>query len=170
MKHLGLTAIGVSVFALVLLVAFAAQNAHAITRAEILKGYIAELKPAYNDPSLSPAVSAICQLIARRVHPILPDTSQLDYDLDEKQSQYFEKIAIQLDLDKQTRGLVAWRIFRDACKAKVGYYEEPSRYNGWSHDRWTARRGQPYDDCIDLWTEMGQHPVVIRETCRKFLK
>ncbi|MYD31363.1 MAG: hypothetical protein F4201_04460 [Nitrospira sp. SB0677_bin_15] len=102
--------------------AWNAQNAHAITRAEILEGYKTELKPAYNDPSLSPAVTAICQLIARRLHPILPDTSQLDYDLDEKQNQYFKKIAIQLDLDKQTRGFVAWRIFRDACKAEVGYY------------------------------------------------
>ena len=118
--------------------AFNAQDAHAITRAEILEGYIAELKPAYNDPSLSPAVSAICQLIARRLHSILPDTSQLDYDLDEKQNQYFEKIAIQLDLDKQTRGLVAWRIFRDACKAEVGNYDEPSRWNKWRHDRWSA--------------------------------
>ena len=114
------------------------QEAHAITRAEILEGYIAELKLAYNDPSLSPAVSAICQLIARRLHPILPDTSQLDYDLDEKQNQYFEKIAIQLDLDKQTRGLVAWRIFRDACKAEVGNYDEPARWNKWRHDRWNA--------------------------------
>lgn len=114
------------------------QEAHAITRAEIFEGYVAELKPAYNDPSLSPAVTAICQLIARRVHPILPDTSQLDYDLDEKQNQYFEKIGIQLDLDKKTRGLVAWRIFRDACKAEVGNYEEPSRWNKWRHDLWSA--------------------------------
>ena len=114
------------------------QEAHAITRAEILEGYITELKPAYNDPSLSPAVTAICQLIARRLHPILPDTSQLDYDLDEKQSQYFDKIAVQLDLDRKTRGLVAWRIFRDACKAEVGNYEEPSRWNKWRRDRWSA--------------------------------
>ena len=138
MKHLGLMAIGVSVFALVLLVAFAAQDAHAITRAEILEGYTTELKKAHNDPSLNPAVTAICQIIARRLHPILPDTSQLDYDLDEKQNEYFEKIAIQLDLDKQTRGLVAWRIFRDACKAEVGNYDEPGRRNSWRRDRWSA--------------------------------
>lgn len=114
------------------------QEAHAITRAEILEGYTTELKQAYNDPSLNPAATALCQLIARRLHPILPDTSQLDYDLDEKQNEYFEKIAIQLDLDKQTRGLVAWRIFRDACKAEVGNYEEPSRWNKWRDDRWSA--------------------------------
>lgn len=168
MKQLGLTAIGAGVFVIVLL--FATSQAYAITRAEILEGYTTELKKAHNDPSLTPAVTAICQLIARRLHPTLPDTSQLDYDLNEKQNQYFEKIAIQLDLDKQTRGLVAWRIFRDACKAKVGYYEELSRYNGWSHDVWTARRGQPYDDCIDLWTELGQPPIATREICREFLK
>ena len=81
-----------------------AQDAHAVTRAEILQGYKAELKQAYNDPSLNPAVTALCQLIARRLHPILPDTAKLDYDLDEKQNQYFEKIATQLDLDKKTRG------------------------------------------------------------------
>ena len=99
-----LIAIGSSAVALaVLSFAWIDQEAHAITRAEILEGYIAELKPAYNDPSLSPAVSAICQIIARRLHPSLPDTSQLDYDLDEKQNQYFEKIGIQLDLDKTNK-------------------------------------------------------------------
>ena len=99
MKQLGLTAIGAGVLVIVLL--FATSQAHAITRAEILEGYTTELKKAYNDPSLNPAVTALCQIIARRLHSILPDTSQLDYDLDEKQNQYFEKIAIQLDLDKQ---------------------------------------------------------------------
>ena len=118
--------------------AWNAQNAHAITRAEILEGYTTELKKAYNDPSLNPAVSAICQLIARRLHLILPDTSQLDYDLDEKQNKYFEKIGIQLDLDKTTRGLVAWRIFRDACKDEVGHYVEASRWTGYRHDVWWA--------------------------------
>ena len=119
------------------IVTFIAQDAHAITRAEILEGYKTELKRAHNDPSLNPAATAICQLIARRLHPILPDTSQLDYDLDEKQNQYFEKIAIQLDLDKKTRGLVAWRIFKDACKVEVGNYDEPSRWNRWRHDIWS---------------------------------
>ena len=128
----------IMISAFLLMFAFNAQDAHAIIRAEILEGYKAALKPAYNDPSLNPAVTAICQLIARRVHPILPDTSQLDYDLDEKQNEYFEKIAIQLDLDRKTRGLVAWRIFRDACKAEVGNYEEPARRNSWRRDRWSA--------------------------------
>lgn len=113
------------------------QEAHAITRAEILEGYITELKPAYNDPSLSPAVTAICQLVVRRLHPTLPDTSQLDYDLDEKQNEYFEKIGTQLDLDKKTRGLVAWRIFRDACKAEVGFYQEATRWNRYRDDVWS---------------------------------
>lgn len=135
MKQLGLTAIGAGVFVVVLL--FATSQVHAITRAEILEGYRAELKKAHNDPSLNPAVTALCQIIARRLHPILPDTSQLDYDLDEKQNEYFEKIAIQLDLDKQTRGLVAWRIFRDACKAEVGFYQEATRWNRYRDDVWS---------------------------------
>lgn len=140
MKQLGLTAIGAGVFVIVLL--FATSQAHAITRAEILEGYTTELKKAHNDPSLNPAVTAICQVIARRLHPILPDTSQLDYNLDEKQKEYFEKIAIQLDLDRKTRGLVAWRIFRDACKVEAGYYKEPSRWNGWRRDIWSKVRTQ----------------------------
>ena len=140
MKQLGLTAIGAGVLVIVLL--FATSQAHAITRAEILEGYTTELKKAYNDPSLNPVATALCQLIARRLHPILPDTSQLDYDLDEKQNEYFEKIAIQLDLDRETRGLVAWRIFQDACKVEAGNYQEPSRWNGWRHDIWSKVRTQ----------------------------
>lgn len=118
-----LIAIGSSAVALaVLSFAWIAQDAHAITRAEILEGYKTELRQAYNDPSLNPAVTAICQVIARRLEPIWSDTEQLDYDLDKKQNEYFEKIAIQLDLDRKTRGRIAWRIFRDACKAEVGSY------------------------------------------------
>ena len=133
-----LIVIAVNAVALTLLsFALNAQDVHAITRAEILEGYKVELKPAHNDPSLNPAATALCQLIARRLHPSLPDTSQLDYDLDEKQNQYFEKIAIQLDLDKKTRGLVAWRIFKDACKVEVGNFHEPSRWNRWRHDSWS---------------------------------
>ena len=143
-----LIVIAVNAVALTLLsFALNAQDVHAITRAEILEGYKAELKPAYNDPSLNPAATAICQLVARHLHSILPDTSQLDYDLDEKQNQYFEKIAIQLDLDKKTRGLVAWRIFRDACKAEVGNYNEPARWNKWRHDRW-KRKGETLEEVL----------------------
>ena len=139
MKQLGLTAMGLGAVGLVLLIATSSQ---AITRAEILEGYKAELRQAYNVPSLNPAATALCQLIARRLHPILPDTSQLDYDLGEKQNEYFEKIAIQLDLDRKTRGLVAWRIFKDACKVEAGNYQEPSRWNGWRHDIWSKVRTQ----------------------------
>ena len=135
MKQLGLTAIGAGVLVMVLL--FATSQAHAITRAEVLEGYKAELKQAYNVPSLNPVATAICQLITRRLHPILPDTSQLDYDLDEKQNEYFEKIGTQLDLDKKTRGLVAWRIFRDACRAEVGFYQEATRWNRYRDDVWS---------------------------------
>ncbi len=134
MKHLGLAAMGAGAIGLVLLISTSSQ---AITRAEILEGYKAELKRAYNVPSLNPAVTALCQLITRRLHPILPDTSQLDYDLDEKQNEYFEKIAIQLDLDRKTRGLVAWRIFRDVCKAEVGFYQEATRWNRYRDDVWS---------------------------------
>ena len=139
MKQLGLTAMGLGAVGLVLLIA---TSSKAITRAEILEGYKAELKQAYNVPSLNPAATALCQLIAIRLHPILPDTSQLDYDLDEKQNEYFEKIGIQLDLDKKTRGLVAWRIFRDACEAEVGYYKKPAPWSGWRHDIWSKVRTQ----------------------------
>lgn len=137
-----LIAIGAGALVLVLMVAFAAQDAHAITRAEILEGYKTELNQAHNDPSLNAVATAICQLIERRLHPILPDTSQLDYDLDEKQNEYFEKIGIQLDLDKKTRGLVTWRIFRDACKVEVGYYQEATRWNRYRDDIWSKVRTQ----------------------------
>ncbi len=169
MKQLGLTAIGAGAVGLVLLIATSSQ---AITRAEILEGYKAELKQAYNVPSLNPAATALCQLIARRLHPILPDTSQLDYDLDKKQNEYFEKIAIQLDLDKKTRGLVAWRIFKDACKAEVGYYQEPAPWNRWSHDFWAAifteqkkaewaRKNAGIKACVESW--LG-HPIKSLDT------
>ena len=146
-KAMQRTSEAIMISAFLLMFACNAQDVHAITRAEILEGYKAELKPAYNDSSLTPAATAICQLVARRIHSILPDTSQLDYDLDEKQNQYFEKIAIQLDLDKQTRGLVAWRIFRDACKAEVGNYNEPARWNKWRHDRW-RRKGETLEEVL----------------------
>ena len=89
-----------------------AQDAHAVTRAEILEPIKTELKKVYNDPSLNPAATALCKVIASRVNPLVPDTSQLDYDLDTKQSQYFAKAATQLELEMKTRGLVVWRIFR----------------------------------------------------------
>ncbi len=173
MKQLGITAIGAGTVGLaVLIFALNAQNAHAITRAEILEGYKTELKRAHNDSSLNPAATAICQLIARRLHPTLPDTSQLDYDLDEKHNEYFEKIAIQLDLDMKTRGLVAWRIFRDACKAEVGYYQEAARWNRWSHDFWAAifteqkkaewaRKNAWIKACVESW--LG-HPIKSLDT------
>ncbi|MCY4613883.1 MAG: hypothetical protein OXB94_09715 [Nitrospira sp.] len=149
-----------------LTVALNAQDVHAITRAEILEGYKAELKPDYNDPSLNPAATALCQLIARRLHPTLPDTSQLDYDLDEKQNQYFEKIAIQLDLDKKTRGLVAWRIFRDACKAEVGYYQEPSRWNGWKGN-WII---QETEQEKAEWLQYNHYAKRLKDLCDKEIK
>ncbi len=168
-----LIAIGSSAVTLaVVSFAWITQDAHAITRAEILEGYTAELKPAYNDSSLKPAVTAICQLIARRLHPILPDTEQLDYDLDNKQNEYFEKIAIQLDLDRETRGLVAWRIFRDACKATVGNYKEPSPLNGWSHDEWAARGRHEYVHClyVNEYLENDPNiPIDVIEICSRYL-
>ena len=163
MKQLGLTAIGAVAVGLVLLIATSSQ---AITRAEILEGYTTELKKAYNDPSLNPAVTALCQIIARRVHPILPDTSQLDYDLDEKQNEYFEKIGIQLDLDKKTRGLVAWRIFRDACKAEVGYYPEPSRWNGWGRN-WVV---QETEQEKAEWLQYNHYAKRLKNLCDKEIK
>ena len=131
-----------SIFATLLVFALASalvtvQDAPAaVTRAEILEPIKTELKKVYNDPSLNPAATALCKVIASRVNPLVPDTSQLDYDLDTKQSQYFAKAAIQLDMEMKTRGLVVWRIFRDACKAEVGFYQRPHRLNRWRSDSW----------------------------------
>ena len=131
-----------SIFATLLVFALASalvtvQDAPAaVTRAEILEPMKTELKKVYNDPSLNPAATALCKVIASRVNPLVPDTSQLDYDLDTKQSQYFAKAATQLDLEMKTRGLVIWRIFRDACKAVVGFYQRPHRLNHWRSNSW----------------------------------
>ena len=125
-----------------------ARKSRPVTRSEILEEYKTKLKQAYNDPLLNSAATAICQLVARRLHRTLPDTSQLDYDLDEKQNLYFEKIARQLDLDKQARGLVAWRIFRDACKAEVGHYEEKQvgQFEFQTEMVWSKVRTRPVKD------------------------
>ena len=136
MKQLGLTAIGAGVFVMVLL--FAISQAQAVTRAEILEGYKAELKQAYNDPSLKPAATALCKSVGRSFNVFLEDTNNLDYDLDEKQNKYYVDIATQLELDAKVRGKVAWRIFRDVCKAEVGHYVEASRWTGYKHDVWWA--------------------------------
>ena len=125
-----------------LLVAFTAQDAHAITRAEIIEEYKGELRQAYNDPSLNPAVTALCKSVARSFTIFLEDTNNLDYDLDEKQNKYYVDMTTQLELDANVRGDVTWRIFRDTCEAEVGSYEEPTRWNGWSHDIWSKVRTQ----------------------------
>jgi len=150
-----------------LLVAFVAQDARAVTRAEIIEGYKVELRQAYNDPSLNPAVTALCKSVARSFTIFLEDTNNLDYDLDKKQNKYYVDTFTQLELDANVRGKVTWRIFRDACKAEVGYYQEPARWNRWSHDIWAAilteqmkaewtRKNAGIKECVESW--LG-HPI-----------
>lgn len=107
---------------------FTAQVFAESPKAQMHRVFGNELKARYSDRSLRPGVSSLCQYITRYQSTYLPDTTKLDYDLEEQHREAWDKtfntikMYAQMYATSNEEEHTVADIFVEECKNHVGHY------------------------------------------------